>query len=66
MKVYPMSWTARQAGGLMLHLYDVSVFSESMLILECVFVLVNVCGWGTGRTLGLFSLPLSLPATVGL
>lgn len=39
-----------------------------MLVCVCVFVHVNVCGWGIGRTSGLFSLPLSLSlsASVGL
>lgn len=52
--------------ALMLQLYDVVVSDESMLLLEFVFVYLNVSGWGIGRTLGLFSLPLSLSATVGL
>lgn len=53
----------------MLQLYDACV-SAVMSILECVFVHVcirvfvhvNVCGWGTGRT----SAFLSLSASVGL
>lgn len=50
----------------MLQLYDVCVLAESMSALVCVFVHMHVCGWGAGRTSGLFSLPLSFSAFVGL
>lgn len=57
-----------------LQLYDVCVLAESKSALLCVFVHVcfcvfvhmHVCGWGAGGTSGLFSLPLSFSAFVGL